>query len=44
MSDVFSKMWKTTDGHGYRKMSENRMVYGDLSTTDFFANALFWFI
>jgi len=29
------------DDHGYRQLSENRMVYDDLSATDLFANALF---
>ena len=27
----------------YQQLSDNRMVYGDLSSTDLFASALFWF-
>jgi len=41
---MFSKNGKTTDGHGYQKMSKTRIVYGDLSATDLFANALFGFM
>jgi len=42
--DVFSEKGKTTNGHGNHKMSEHRMVYGDLSATDFFAIILIYLI
>ena len=40
----FSKKGNLKDDHDYRQLSENRTIYGNLSATDLFANALSGFI